>query len=68
MTGLCCLVVGVTHCHIKMVDDTDNNKELEMWRTDLLMHLSGTHIQRYSKFHRYYSTLEMLNPLNRLLE
>ena len=27
------VVVGMTHCRIKMLDDTDNKKELEMRRT-----------------------------------
>ena len=30
--------VDVTRCHIKMVDDTNNKKELEMLRTELLFY------------------------------
>ena len=43
--------MGITHCHIKMVDDTDNKKELEMPRIEPLVRLSGTHILRYNSFH-----------------
>ena len=39
-------VVGVTHYCIKLVDDTDSNKGLEMPRTEPFVCLSGTHIQR----------------------
>ena len=45
-------VVSVTYSHIKMVHDTDNKKELDMRRTELLLRLSGTDTLRYGEFHR----------------
>ena len=47
--------VGVSHCRIKMVDDTDdtdNQKEVEMQRIKVLCALPGTHKLRYDEFHR----------------
>ena len=35
-------VVSVTHCPIKMVNDTDNKRELEMRRTKPHLHLTDT--------------------------
>ena len=46
-----CEAVGVTHCHIKMVDDIDNKKELAMPKNEPLLCPSGTHILRYGDFH-----------------
>ena len=62
MTGT--QVVGMTHCCIKK-DDIDNKKELDMHRTETLLHLSGTQLLKYGDFHRYYCVLK---SLNRVLE
>ena len=63
------VVLGVTHCRIKMVDDvTDNRKELEMPRTQLFVRLSGTHMLRYGDFQRLFLCLEATKPLNRALK
>ena len=63
------VVLGVTHCRIKMVDDdTDNRKELEMPRTQLFVRLSGTHMLRYGDFQRLFLCLEAAKPLNRTLK
>ena len=58
------LALDVTRFHIKMVDDTDNKKKLEIPPTELLVCLSGTHILRYGDFHHYYCFFK--SHLNRL--
>ena len=53
--------VGITHCCIKMVDKTNNKKELEMQRNEPLLHLLGTHRLTYGKLHHYYCKFKSLN-------